>query len=406
MKKIITGACVAMLLAAPVAAYAATDETPAMTATVTSAQSMSRQTSSEVNVSGTWETERLTVGQSFTVTSVDGGFKWNASFPFTLDDGSQIGECTANEATLTCSVTTIPDAYVNKKDVKGTWWARARLQDAAVGTTEGKISLNGEVVKTLVWGDKDATGVCSNDCSGPAHYEYAAPENLKFGWTNSNGTVGWGIKLIVEPGTEYTVKDFDTKLNTDVKCAKSGTWDPKTTAFITAIPVDANTIKFTAPEGAKVCMVYPPEQVRIPDGQTSVTNHAEVNGVKLEATATVKANGGADGDGTAMTNQKPSPVPTPDVNMPTTAPAPSPKPKPKPSEKPQSDPTPAPVETTPVPVPSVSPSAPAPVEKPQGAQGGTQGNLAKTGAAPSGLIGTGILVVGGVALAVARYKRR
>ena len=397
MKKIITAAAsVGMLVAAPVVAYAATDGAPAMTATVTSAQSMSRQTSSEVNVSGTWETERLTVGQSFTIASVDGGFKWNASFPFTLDDGSQIGECTANEATLTCMVTTIPDAYVNKKDVKGTWWARARLQDAAVGTTEGKISLNGEVVKTLVWGDKDATGVCSNDCSGPAHYEYATPENLKFGWTNSNGTVGWGIKFIAEPGTEYTVKDLDTKLNTDVKCAKSGTWDPKTTAFISAIQVDANTIKFTAPEGAKVCMVYPPEQVRVPDGQTSVTNHAEVNGVKLEATATVKANGGADGDGTAMTTPTPAPVPSP-----------------KPSDKPQSDPTPVPVETTPVPVettpvpvPSVSPSAPAPVEKPQGAQGGTQGKLAKTGAMPAGLIGTGILVAGGVALAVARYKRR
>ena len=392
MKKIITAtAGVAMLVAAPVAAYAATDTTPAMTATVTSAQSMSRQTSSEVNVSGTWEAERLTVGQSFTVASGDGGFKWNASFPFTLDDGSQIGECTANEATLTCKVTTVPDAYVNKKDVKGTWWARARLQDAAVGTTEGKISLNGEVVKTLVWGDKDATGKCSNDCYSPAHYEYASPENLKFGWTNSNGTVGWGIKFIVEPGTEYTVKDFDTRLNTDVKCTESPTWDPKTTAFITAIAVDANTIKFTAPEGAEVCMVYPPEQVRIPDGQTSVTNHAEVNGVKLEATATVKANGGADGDGTTMTKPEPTPAPVP---------------SPKPSDKPQSDPTPAPVETTPVPVPSVSPSAPAPVEKPQGAQGGTQGKLAKTGATPAGLIGTGILVAGGVVLAVARYKRR
>lgn len=403
MKKIITAvAGVGMLVAAPVAAYGATDEAPSMTATVTSAQSMSRQTSSEVNVSGTWETERLTVGQSFTVASVDGGFKWNASFPFTLDDGSQIGECTANEATLTCKVTTIPDAYVNKKDVKGTWWARARLQDKAVGTNEGKISLNGEVVRTLVWGDKDATGVCSNDCSGPAHYEYATPENLKFGWTNSNGTVGWGIKFIVEPGTEYTVKDFDTRLNTDVKCAKSPTWDPKTTVFITAIPVDANTIKFTAPEGAKVCMVYPPEQVRVPDGQTSVTNHAEVNGVKLEATATVKASGGADGDGTTMTKPEPSPVPTPDVSMPT----PTLVPSPKPSDEPQSDPTPVPVETTPVPVPSVSPSAPAPVEKPQGAQGGTQGKLAKTGAAPAGLIGTGILVAGGIALAVARYKRR
>ena len=134
-------------------------------------------------------------------------------------------------------------------------------------------------------------------------------------------------------------------------------------------------------------MVYPPEQVHVPDGQTSVTNHAEVNGVKLEATATVKANGGADGDGTTMTKPSPAPVPSPE---------------PKPSDKPQSDPTPAPVETTPVP----APSAPAPVEKPHGAQGGTQGKLAKTGAAPAGLIGTGILVAGGAALAAARYKRR
>lgn len=396
MKKIITAvAGVGMLVAAPVAGYAVGDT---MTATVTSAQSMSRQTSSEVNVSGTWETERLTVGQSFTVASVDGGFKWNASFPFTLDDGSQIGECTANEATLTCKVTEVPAAYADKKDVKGTWWARARLQDAAVGTTEGKISLNGEVVKTLVWGDKDATGKCSNDCRGPAHYEYADPSNVKFGWTNANGTVGWGIKFIAEGGTEYTVKDFDTALNTGVKCAKGATWDPNTTVFISAIQVDKNTIKFTAPDDVEVCMVYPPEQVRIPEGQTSVTNHAEVNGVKLEATATVKANGGADGDGTTMTKPEPSPVPTPDVSMPTPAPVPSPEP--------QSDPTPAPVETTPVPVPSVSPSAPAPVEKPHGAQGGTQGKLAKTGATPAGLIGTGILVAGGVALAVARYKRR
>lgn len=402
MKKIITAAAgVAMLVATPVAAYAVGDT---MTASVTSAQSMSRQTSSEVNVSGTWETERLTIGQSFTVASVDGGFKWNASFPFTLDDGSQIGECTANEATLTCTVTNVPDTYADKKDVKGTWWARARLQDAAVGTTEGKISLNGEVVKTLVWGDKDATGKCSNDCLGPAHYEYADPSNVKFGWTNANGTVGWGIKFIAEGANEYVVKDFDTALGTDVKCAKGATWDPNTTVFISAIQVDKNTIKFTAPDDVEVCMVYPPEQMRIPEGQTSVTNHAEVNGVKLEATATVKANGGADGDGTAMTKPNPSPVPTPDVSMPTPAPVPSPKPEP--SDKPQSDPTPAPVETTPVPVPSVSPSAPAPVEKPQGAQGGTQGKLAKTGAAPAGLIGTGILVAGGVALAVARYKRR
>ena len=103
MKKIITA--VAMLVATPVAAYAANDT---MTATVTSAQSISRQTSSEVNVSGTWETERLTVGQSFTVASVDGGFKWNASFPSPLTTGLRSASAPPNEATLTCKVTTIP----------------------------------------------------------------------------------------------------------------------------------------------------------------------------------------------------------------------------------------------------------------------------------------------------------
>lgn len=394
MKKTLAAAsilAVAIMLTAPVAAYAAD---PTMTAKVTSAQSMSRQVTSEVNVSGTWSTSKLTIGQSFTVASQDGGFKWNASFPFTLDDGTQIGNCEANEATLTCKVTQVPAAYADKTDLKGTWWARARLQDKAVGTTEGKISLNGEVVKTLVWGDKDATGKCSNDCNGPVHYEYANPENVKFGWTNPNGTVGWGIKFIAEGGTEYTVKDFDAALNTDVKCAKGATWDPNTTVFISAIPVDKNTIKFTAPDDVEVCMVYPPEQTTVPAGQKSVTNHAEVNGLKLEATATVKADGGADGDGSVK------PVPTPDVNIET------PQSTPAPSETPQSDSTPAPVETTPVPVPAVTPSAPAPVEKPKGTQGGTQGKLAKTGAAPAGLIGTGILVAGGVALAVARYKRR
>ena len=385
---------VAIMLAAPVAAYAAD---PTMNAEVTSAQSMSRQVTSEVNVSGTWSTNKLTIGQSFTVASQDGGFKWNASFPFTLDDGTQIGNCEANEATLTCKVTQVPAAYADKADLKGTWWARARLQDKAVGTTKGVITLNGEVVKTLVWGDKNATGVCSNDCDGPVHYEYANPENIKFGWTNPNGTVGWGIKFITEGGTEYTVKDLDTRLNTDVKCTKSATWDPNTSVFISAIPVDANTVKFTAPEGAKVCMIYPPEPTVVPAGQKSVTNHAEVNGLKLEATATVKADGGADGDGSV----KPAPTP-----VPSETPQSEPAPAPAPSETTQSDPTPAPVETTPVAVPSPSPSASAPVEKPQGAQGGTQGKLAKTGATPAGLIGTGILVVGGAALAVARYKRR
>lgn len=396
MKKIQIWAAGAALtiaaLALPYGAAYAADNTPEIKAEITKATSASRQTSSEVSVGGTWAVDKLAVGQSFTVSTVptNGGapFTWNASFPFALDDGSVVGECAADQATLTCKVTEVPAAYVDKTNVKGTWWARARLQDAAVGTTEGTITLNGEVVKTLIWGDKNGEGTCTSDCNGPAHYEYAEPSNIKFGWTNANGTVGWGIKFIVEPGTEYTVKDFDTRLNTYVKCAKSGTWDPATTEDIVATQVDKNTITFTAPAESKTCIVYPPEQMAVPEGQTSVTNHAEINGMKLEATASVKANGGTDGDG--KTKPEPAPVPTPGPNTPTPAPVPSPSPKPdpkpapapSPSDEPQSAPSPKPTPATtstptveqpkPEPVPT---TAPAPQER-----------LAKTGATANGLL--------------------
>lgn len=378
------------------AAYAADEAAPTMTAQVTKATSSSRQTSSEVAVAGTWSAPKLEVGQSFTVSTqpTNGGapFTWAASFPFMLDDGSVVGECAANQATLTCTVKEVPDAYKDKADVKGTWWARARLQDAAVGTNEGTITLNGEAVKKLVWGDKDGTGECANDCSGPAHYEYAKPENIKFGWSNDNGTIGWGIKWIATPGTEYTVTDFDTRLNTAVKCAKSDTWNPDTTENITAVQIDNNTIKFTAPAGVKTCVVYPPDQTVIPEGQTSATNHAEINGMKLEATATVKSNGGTDGDGTV----KPTPEPTP--TSPATEPTPEPTPTtpaPKPSDEPQSSPTPTPTPTTaptpdtvkpspkpePTSTPTVERTKPAPATAPA-----PQERLAKTGATASGLL--------------------
>nr|DAX34390.1 MAG TPA: hypothetical protein [Caudoviricetes sp.] len=191
-------------------------------AEITKVTSASRQTSSEVTVAGTWSVEKLAVGQFFTVSTdpVNGEppFTWNTSFPFVLNDGTKIGECNATEMTITCEVTTVPPAYADKTDVKGTWWARARLKDAAIGTTEGTIVLNGKADKKIVWGDADGTGVCTNDCDGPVHYEYARPENIKFGWTNSDGTVGWGIKWITNGGTEYTVKDFDTRLGSSVKC--------------------------------------------------------------------------------------------------------------------------------------------------------------------------------------------
>ena len=357
------------------AAYGA-DNAPEIKAEITKATSSSRQTSSEVNVAGTWSVERLAIGQQFTVSTVpaESGapFRWAASFPFALNDGSVVGECTADEATLTCKVTQVPAAYADKTNVKGTWWARARLQDAAVGTTEGTITLNGEAVKKLVWGDKNGEGTCTSDCDGPAHYEYAEPSNIKFGWSNDNGTVGWGIKWIATPGTEYTVKDFDTKLGTTVRCAKAATWDPATTEVITADRIDDNTIKFTAPEGSKTCITYPPEQMKVPEGQNSVTNHAEINGMKLEATASVKSNGGTDGDGSV----EPKPTPTTPAPEPTpTTPAPEPTPT-----------TPAPEPTPATPAPEPTPATPAPEPTPATPAPEPQTRLAKTGATANGLL--------------------
>ena len=359
-------------------------------AEITKTTSASRQTSSEVTVAGTWSVEKLAVGQFFTVTTdpVNGEvpIAWAASFPFTLNDGTKIGECEANQWTIACEVTTVPPAYADKTDVKGTWWAKARIQDAAVGTTEGTIVLNGKADKKIVWGDADGTGVCTNDCNSPVHYEYARPENLKFGWTNSDGTVGWGIKWVSNGGTEYTVKDFDTRLNTSVKCTKSDTWDPATTERVTAEQIDDNTIKFVAPEGSKVCITFPPEATVVPEGQNSVTNHAEVNGMKLEATATVKSSGGTNGDGSV----KPTPTTpsTPDPKPSETTPAPKPSestPAPKPSEKPSpapstSTPTPKPSVTTPAPKPSSTTPAPKQNVTPATPKTSEQPKLAKTGA--------------------------
>lgn len=406
MKKQIWAAGAALTIAAIAlpygAAFAADEDAPAMTAQVTKATSSSRQTSSEVTVAGTWATPKLTVGQAFTVstqpTNGSAPFTWAASFPFMLDDGSVVGECAADQATLTCTVKEVPATYKDKADVKGTWWARARLQDAAVGTNEGTITLNGEAVKKLVWGDKEGTGTCASDCAGPAHYEYARPENIKFGWSNDNGTVGWGIKWIATPGTEYTVKDFDTRLNTSVKCAKSDTWDPTTTENITATQVDENTIRFTAPDGVKTCIVYPPEQMKVPEGQTSVTNHAEINGLKLESTATVRSNGGTDGDGTVKPTPAPAPTPSTEPTPEPTPTDPTPKPTPttpapKPSDEPQSAPTPTPAPTpdTVKPSPTPEPTPTQATEKPQPGPAPTtapapQERLAKTGATASGLL--------------------
>ena len=426
MKRFLATTGVALLMITPAAANAA--DNPEIKAEVTKATSSSRQTSSEVNVGGTWTVEKLAVGQSFTVASKDGGFKWAASFPFTLDDGTTIGECNADQATLTCKVTEVPAAYADKTNVSGTWWARARLQDAAVGTNEGTITLNGEVVKKLIWGDAEGTGVCTNDCAGPAHFEYAEPSNIKFGWTNSNGTVGWGIKFIAEGGVEYTVKDFDTRLSSGVKCAKGDTWDPATTENISATKVDDNTIRFTAPEGVRVCITYPPEQMKVPEGQNSVTNHAEVNGLKLEATATVRSNGGTDGDGSVKPTPAPEPTPSEDPK-PTPAPTPEPEPskpsEPTPTPAPSDEPTPTPTKTPctinpdrdkdrvpckiePIPAPAKATPAPAPTPAPT--IEAPKAKLAKTGAASeAAVIGILSLLFGAatvtVAWCVGRYSK-
>ena len=431
MKRFLATTGVALLMITPAAAYAA-DNTPEIKAEVTKATSASRQTSSEVNVGGTWTVEKLAVGQSFTVSTTPNEgkapFEWYASFPFTLDDGSVVGECTADQATLTCKVNEVPAAYVDKTDVHGTWWARARLLGGAIGTNEGTITLNGEVVKKLVWGDAEGTGACTNDCGSAAHYEYARPENLKFGWGNDNGTVGWAIKWIANGGTKYTVKDFDTALGTSVRCATTDTWDPATTKVVDATRIDSNTIEFTAPADSKVCITYPPEQMKVPEGQNSVTNHAEVNGLKLEATATVRSNGGTDGDGSVKPTPAPEPTPSEDPK-PTPAPTPEPEPskpsEPTPTPAPSDEPTPTPTKTPCTihpdrdkdrvpckvePIPAPAKATPAPAPKPAPTIEAPKSKLAKTGAASeAAVIGILSLLFGAatvtVAWCVGRYSK-
>ena len=371
------------------AAYATGEDVPAMTAQVTKATSASRQTSSEVTVEGTWSTPKLAVGQSFTVASKDGGFQWQSSFPFVLDDGSKIGDCAADEAMLTCTVTDVPAAYAEKIDVTGTFNARARLSDAAVGTEDTQIVVNGEVTRTLVWGDKEGTGECTSDCSTPAHYEYAAPETIKFGWTNADESIGWGIKWAVEDGKSYTLTDETNALPKVVKCTAGPTWDPSTTTWTDgSLDESAHTLTFMPPTGSLVCVVYPAATPHV-EGQETYMNRAAINGQNLEATATIKASGGTDGDG--KTKPKPSPVPTPGPGMPTPAPVPSPLPKPSPKPTPTPSPSDEPQSAqsqTPEPTPTPETVT---VEAPQA-------RLAHTGATGNGLIVVAAILLGSTGL--------
>lgn len=325
-----------------------------ISAKITYISSGSSQVSSPVTIKGTWSTKKLEVGQTFKVTS--DVINWAYDFPFTLNDDTKIGSCKTDKGTLTCTVDNVPDAVANKTDISGIWWTTARLQESVVGKKLGEISIGGQVYP-FTFGDKDWDSACDNDCDG-GHYEDAKPENSKWGWVNPDGSTSWMITWVAEPGVKYNIHDSYTKLSTSVKCAKGNTWDPNTTVYITAIPVNDYTIEFTAPEGVKTCVTYTPEPMATPAGAKTATNVAYVNDTKLERTIEVEVRGGTTGDGTT-----PAPAPSPSVTTPvpnptTTTPVPLPSPS---------------IETTETPIPSTRPTKTAESTKP------SETKLAKTG---------------------------
>ena len=362
MKRSLASIGIAAAIVCGATTPALAESTP-ITAKITAISSGSSQVSSPVTVKGTWSTKKLEVGQTFKVEST--AINWAYDFPFTVDSGDKIGGCKADKGVLTCTVDNVPEALATKTDISGTWWTSARLQATAVGKKTGDITLNGKVYP-FTFGDKNGDGTCDSDCSG-AHYEDAKSENSKWGWFNPDGTTSWMITFIAEPGTKYTINDGYTKLSTSVKCAKGDTWDPSTTVYITAIPIDDYTIEFTAPEGVKTCVTYTPEPMPTPAGSKTVANIATVNGLKLERMLDVKVDGGTSGDGTTPT---PAPVPTP---APTTE-------TPKPSVT-MTTPAPNPTTTEPVPLEKVPTQKPTtiPTAKAPEAQPSKPTKLAKTG---------------------------
>lgn len=325
-----------------------------MTAEITRVTSSGTHVTSSVRVDGTWATEKLEIGQSFSVhANVD--LKWATNFPFVLDGGERIGDCTVDNTALTCTVDTVPDTMVNKTNVTGHWWSAARIQESAVGKTTAEFILEGKT-STVTFGDSNGDGTCDRDC-GPVHYSYVTADNFKAGWLNADGSTSWMISWLVEPGTEYTVHDFNTHLSSDVDCAKGNTWDPNTTIKVKATKVDDSTIKLTAPSDAKVCVTYTPEKMVPPAGAKSVTNMASVNGTKYESSVEIKASGGTDGDGTTTPEPTPSTTPSP---TPSVTPAPSPTPTATPTPEPTPSTPSVTPEPTPSPTPSTTPSTPTP----------------------------------------------
>lgn len=361
MKRALASVGIAAALICGSAAPALAEDN-SINAKITDISSGSSQVSSPVSVEGSWTVKKLEVGQTFTVTS--DVINWAYDFPFTVDSGDKIGSCKADKGTLTCSVDNVPASLADKTDISGKWWTSARLRETVVGKTWGEI-LIGKRAYQFTFGDKDWDSACDNDCNG-GHYEDAKPENSKWGWVNPDGSTSWMITWIAEPGVKYSVHDGYTKLSTSVKCAKGDTWDPKTSVYITAIPVNDYTIEFTAPEGVKTCVTYTPEPMATPAGAKTVTNVADVNGIKLERTIEVEVNGGTTGDGTMPT---PAPQPSPSA----TTPAPNPT-----TETPQSG------QSNPSQKPSTStttPSAkPSPTTRTAEPQPSKQTKLAKTGA--------------------------
>lgn len=368
MKRTLASIGIAAALVCGTAAPALAEDN-SINAKITNISSGSSQVSSPVSVEGSWSVKKLEVGQTFTVTS--DVINWAYDFPFTVDSGDKIGSCKADKGTLTCSVDNVPATLADKTDISGKWWTSARLQETVVGKKTGEI-LIGKRAYPFAFGDKDWDSACDNDCNG-GHYEDAKPENSKWGWVNPDGSTSWMITWIAEPGVKYSIHDGYAKLSTAVKCAKGDTWDPKTSVYVTAIPVNDYTIEFTAPEGVKTCVTYTPEPMPTPAGATTVTNVADVNGIKLERTIEVKVNGGTTGDGT-------TPAPAPSV----TTPAPNPT---------TTEPVPAPSATTPAPqsgqsTPSQKPSTstttpsvkPSPTTRTTEPQPSKQTKLAKTGA--------------------------
>ena len=342
-----------------VASTAASDHQ--MVAKITRVTSSGTHITSTVSVQGTWAVDKLEKGQSFTI-EAGPYLKWSSNFPFTLDTGERIGECVTSEGTLTCTVTEVPASMVDKTNVTGHWWADSKIQEASVGRTVTELTLNGKTT-SVTFGDSNGDGTCDRDC-GPVHYPYASIDNFKAGWINHDNSTSWMISWIAEPGVEYTIRDLYTELSDRVECATGVTWDPDTTDKITAERVDPHTIKMIAPDNAKVCVTYTPNRMYASDGEKTVINKAEVNGVVYESTVEIKSAGGTDGNGTNAPKPTPTPTPTPSVT-PTpspspSAPSPSVTPTPTPSASPSPTPTPSTTpSTTPSPTPSVTP-APSP----------------------------------------------